>query len=208
MSHAKPLWSEIDGEPWLDNPRRRKGRKSRKGRRRRPPKGFKSWKSYMASIRGKRRKGGSVARRKGRRSRRGRRSFRRNPPQRFSARGVVNTLTRGVQDAAFVVVGKAGARLAPALLGLPQGGMLGIAVQALSAVGVGMLVHRFAGGDAGRFAVAGALSAPVETLARGLPIIGPALSAYPELAALPNGVSTLPGGLGEVFNEDEDVAVY
>lgn len=199
------LWNAIDGEPWLDNPKRRrrhkgKGRKrvrhrararSKARTRRRPPAGFKSWKSYMAHIRGKR-KGASVARsRKGRRHRgRARRHrFGSNPP-RFT-RGLTGRIMDGLKGGAGVVVGEALAGMVPRLIPVAalQSGIGNAAAQALTGVFLAPIIGRFAkSSEIAKAVLWGAFARPLRTLAvsSGFPILAPALSAYPgNLAALP-----------------------
>lgn len=105
-----------------------------------------------------------------------------NPPLSLGNLGM--RLTEGAMDALGVVGGKAAAQGIPQAVGLPQGGVAGIASQ----VGVGLLtafvVDEFmGGGDAGRMILAGALAAPLENAVEGagIPFVSNALSAYPNV---------------------------
>lgn len=170
---------------------RTKARARRTSRRRSPPKGFKTWAAYMASIRPARaqNKGGTGMSKKRRRSRKGyrrkasaavvgrvggrRRSYRRNPP---IGRGIIGKVMQGVTDAALGVVGKAASRAVPSLIGLPQGGAVGIATQAAVGIAAGMVADKVKPG-AGRAVLQGALMGPIESLVKGLniPVISTAL---------------------------------
>jgi hypothetical protein len=147
-----------------------------------------------------------------RRHRRHGRRHRHNPP-RMSARGVVATLTRGAKDAFWVLAGDAGVGAIPRLVGLGTTGVVGTIVELASALGVGMIVHRFGGGEAGRFAVAGGLARVGRSIVigSGIPVLAPALSAYPgNLAAYPGNLAALPSGprstltLGEMMADEEE----
>ena len=109
-------------------------------------------------------------------AKRARRRYRRNPP---ALKGMVRTLTDGVQNAAAAVVGKAAARAIPAQAGLPTSGPMGIAVQLGAALAVGMVANKVARRHA-PFVVAGALMAPIEDAIKsmGIPILSPALAGY------------------------------
>lgn len=171
-------------------PARSKARARRTSRRRSPPKGFKTWAAYMASIRPARaNKGGKGMSKKRRRRksysrarasapavRRGggrRRSYRRNPP---IGRGIIGKVMQGVTDAALGVVGKAASRAVPSLIGLPQGGAVGIATQAAVGIAAGMVADKVRPGT-GRAVLQGALMGPIESLVKGLniPVISSAL---------------------------------
>lgn len=142
------------------------------------------------------------------------RRFHRNPP--MTTRGVMNTLTRGAKDAFFVLIGDAGVGAVPRLVNLPTTGLVGTIVELATAVLVGMGVHKFGGGEAGRFAVAGGLARVGRSIVvgAGVPILAPALSAYPgNLAAYPGNLAALPSGarstltLGDMMDEEESFGV-
>jgi hypothetical protein len=126
--------------------------------------------------------------------RRGRR-VRRNPPA-TSISGVTGIVIQGVQDAMVLTTGKAVSNIIagyiPAFFTTKDAN--GVAVEttmgktarkliAATAVGVIARVVFKAGNDTARFAVAGALAAPLEEFIRpliaGVPVIGTALSSYP-----------------------------
>ena len=136
------------------------------------------------------------------RRRHGRRRYRRNPP-RFSVRGLMRQATDGVQDAIWIVGGKAVTNAIPSLVGLSPVGATGIAIKALSALGAGFLFG-FVSQNAAKLATAAGFAAIIEPLVKGLniPIISPALAGdddYDSLSAYPNEVGTLssyPQGVG------------
>jgi hypothetical protein len=213
------LWSEIDGEPWLDNPKRRRrrrkgGRMSRKSHGRRKGRMPAALARYWAEH-GRGGKHMKRRRRKGSSRRARRRSFRRNP---FVGRGtgIIRQATRGLQDAFWIVAGKAAARAIPTFIGINVTATTSLLMQGVIAVATGAVVGRFVGGDAARFITAGALSAPLETAIRkmGVPIISPALAGYPqtELGLYPAGQigevpeNDLPKMIGDV--EDGGVEMY
>lgn len=205
---AAKLWTEIDGEPWLDNPRRRRRRKAKASHRRRRkasiPKG--------GSMARKRRRrpaaaGGVPFRRKGRR-----RGFRRNPI--LGGRGnLMRTVTEGVKGGLGVLAGKVAARAVPTLIGQPRTGMVGMAIQAAVAIVLAPMVGRFAGGEFGKAFLWGSFASPLESVVvkLNLPVIGPALSSYAdELSAVPYVPGALAGPRGalpgfSVSEEDEFV---
>lgn len=88
------------------------------------------------------------------------RTYRRNPRK----PDLIQTFTDGVMGAGGVLVGKAATRSLPQLLGLPQGGNTGLAIQAATAVLVGFVADRFIGPDVASYMLAGGLSAPMENL--------------------------------------------
>lgn len=97
-----------------------------------------------------------------------RRSYRRNPG--FNVSGIIARLKQGVVDAGMVLGGKVGVRflgnLAPA--GLKDTPIKAAAVQALAAVGLGLIGQRFLGGDKARFLVAGGIAGAGETVLKNL----------------------------------------
>jgi hypothetical protein len=82
----------------------------------------------------------------------------------------VNNLMSGVIDAGEVLGGKIIVRTVPGLVGLPTTDMLGLTVQALTAVLAGGVAHTFINTNAGKMVLAGGLAAPLETLLKGLNI--------------------------------------
>lgn len=118
-------------------------------------------------------------------ARRRRKSYRRNQPRQL--RGIVRQLTDGAVGAFQILTGKALARAIPEMVGMPKEGPTGIAIQGAVAIFAGMMARQFFGAEAGKMVLAGALTAPVETLivTANIPVISPALSAYPMLSAYP-----------------------
>lgn len=118
--------------------------------------------------------------------------------------GIVQTLTRGVMDAAVAVAGKTVARFIGSKLPAMVPGVAGQAINSgLAAVAIGLIGSKVGlGGDRTRIAVQGALQAPIEAvLAPVLAKIGltgysapRAIGAYsqPRLMA---GYSAAPGGV-------------
>lgn len=166
-----------------------------------------------SAPRKRRRRRRSVARaapRSARSAPRKRRRYRRNPGL---FKNPIGALMAGVQDALAVTAGKAAVRLVPAQLarfGLPSTGPAGIAVQLVTALAMGAVAERTVGKRFAPFVVAGAIQAPLEQVIRDLniPILSPALAAYPGYPLLPSGgpaVSTRLAaglaGLGTYYDE-------
>lgn len=106
---------------------------------------------------------------------------RNNPPRRgkFTVRKITRDLTQGAMDAALILVGKAGARTIPAFLpNLPKEGNVGLAIQALTAVVLGLAADMVLRPAQAKMVLAGGLTAPVETLvvALNVPFLAPALA--------------------------------
>ena len=180
---------------FLENPARRSRR--RKTARKAPRKargvpawvrarGFTTWRAYMDSIR-KGGKGGTMAARKRRRRRRSvsraaprrrrrsrpvyraRRRTRRNPAG-INARNITRVTVQAVQDGASVVVGQTAARMVRGrVLGMDGGSVPGMATEALIGVAGAVLLQRV-GRDFARMFAAGAMSAPLSSVVRGLNI--------------------------------------
>lgn len=224
------LWTEVDGEKWLDNPRRRRRRKAgarrragskRSKARRSPPAGFASWRAYMAHIRGMKKGGRGMARRKrgarrhrarhnppGRRH--ARRRFRRNIPA--FARGWMSTAVTGLKGGAGVVLGKAVGRSVPAIIKQDKNSLIGIAIQLAVGVFVAPFVSKFAGPVVGNGFLYGTFASPIESqvLKMNLPVISPALSSYAdEMNAIPVVRSlAAPAGMpGFTIDEEEQMLV-
>lgn len=93
---------------------------------------------------------------------------RRNPPRRRgfpTVQKITRDLGQGAVDATLVLLGKAGARTIPAMLpNLPKEGNMGLAVQALVAVILGLGADMFLPPSQAKMVLAGGLTAPVETL--------------------------------------------
>lgn len=128
-----------------------------------------------------------------RRKRQGRRRYRRNPGgggSPFSVGGIMARLKRGAINALYVVGGRVGAGLVPALAGLkadgtprlPSTGVAGFVVVGLTAIALGEGVRKvLKNAQAAEYVVAGALSRPIEVLVKSFNIakVNQALSAYP-----------------------------
>ena len=157
---------------------------------------------------GGRRRSASSRRSPRRRKKSRRRSYRSNPTirtPRLTARSIMKQTVQGVQDAAWVVGGKAVARALPTMFNLPKEGAVGLGVQLGTAIAAGWLAHTFTGRDAGRFALAGGLSAPLETaiVAYRVPFLAPALS--PATAAAQVGAYRWPSMSGYVLPRSQPV---
>lgn len=116
---------------------------------------------------------------------------------------------RGIKGGTGVVLGKAAVRALPSLVRLPTTGVMGAAVQGVTGVLLAPFVSRFLGGEWGTAFLYGAFAAPIESLIVGMniPVLGPALSAYPGegMSAIPGpGLNTLAAG---GFIEDEEIVV-
>lgn len=96
---------------------------------------------------------------KGGSSRRRSRRTRSNPRM-----DIVGSFTDGAVTAGRVLIGKAGARSVPDLLGLPKEGNVGLAIQAAVALGLGYAAEMFMDRQTARDILAGGLTAPMETL--------------------------------------------
>ena len=88
------------------------------------------------------------------------RTYRRNPRR----VDIVQTLTNGVVEAGQILIGKAAVRSIPDLARLPKQGNTGLAVQIGTALAIGYGAEMFLSPAASRAMMAGALSAPLETL--------------------------------------------
>jgi hypothetical protein len=127
--------------------------------------------------------------------------YRKNPG--FSVRGIGTQLIEGAKGAGAVVVGKAAGRLIANLLPFPKTTMIGnVGAQIVSALVLGVVGKRFLPGRIGEYVFIGALTAPVETVLKGVPVIGPMLGEDPFLpigedpflpiGAYPDGLSAYP----------------
>jgi hypothetical protein len=117
--------------------------------------------------------------------------YRKNPA--FSMRGAIRDLQNGAMNAGMVIIGKTGARVVANFLPLPKEGIMNYVTQIVAALATGMVARQFVGAKQAEFIVAGALSAPVETLLKGVPVIGGFLSDD----ALMMGEYLAAGGMGE-----------
>jgi hypothetical protein len=120
-------------------------------------------------------------------------------------------------DAALILVGKAGARTIPSMLpNLPKEGNIGLAVQALVAVAIGLLADQVLPSGQAKMVMAGGLTAPVETLvvSFNVPFLADALApvtASEQLSAYYGYVQPpqLPpsDGVGAYVHEGADLAM-
>jgi hypothetical protein len=127
----------------------------------------------------------------------------------------VKSVTDGAMGAAQTLVGKVGVRIASGYLPmLPKVGAAGLAAETAVALAIGILADMVLGKDPGRFVLAGALAAPLETaiVAAEIPFLSealspgassqalgryagygvyakPALAAYPDLTPRPGPVA-------------------
>lgn len=111
---------------------------------------------------------------------------RRNPGMSLTPRGLFGQITQGAVDGLETVAGKAGARAIPALVGLHQTGVAGVAIQATAAVLLGFFggkVNR----NLGKMLLAGGLGGIIEGYVKdaNIPVLSPALGDeyHPELGA-------------------------
>lgn len=174
LRHAEdlPLHEKVrSGQRFLINPPRKRGATmahrlrytsgSKKGQFRK--KGSSSGRKKTRRITAKTRKRSTSRRRSVAAPARRRR--RRNNPPKLSFRNVTKDLMQGSIDAALILVGKATTRMVPAMIpNVPRQGNMGLAMQALTAVGVALLAQQFLKPAQAKMILAGGLTAPVETL--------------------------------------------
>lgn len=128
----------------------------------------------------RRRRGGSRRRRNPgviplmNRGRRGRR--RRRNPFGGGGRGLLGQATQAGMDAVGIVTGKVASRAIPALLNLGMTGIMGVAIQAASAVAAGWAASKV-NRNFGRMVTAGGFAGILEGYAKlaNIPVISPAL---------------------------------
>jgi hypothetical protein len=134
--------------------------------------------------------------------------------------GIVPMLVQGVKDAAVITGGKAAANVVSRLIPMPVQGITGrVLSTSIAAVGVGFAANKFLGRDMARFAIAGALQAPIEGFVKSanIPYISPALgddvlgdyydsgvSGYPSVGAGNGGVAGYPNveGVGDMADQE------
>lgn len=178
---GKPLHEDVSGQRFLINPPREKKNMAAKRRH------YKSGPKKGQFMPGKARKRTSTKRKAPAKLRRNptanmpAKPRRRNPPRmgKFSVQKITRDLAQGAGDAALILIGKAGTRVIPSMLpNLPKEGNVGLAVQALTAVVLGMLAGMVVKPAQAKMILAGGLTAPVETLvvAMDVPFLAEALS--------------------------------
>ncbi len=219
---------------FLKNPKKRKEHKVAKTKRK-PPKGFRTWKGYMASIRPKSKKRSATPMKKRRKAKKRattrtvtryrtrkapvkRRKYRRNPSIKRMGKGFIGMLLQGSIDTVEVTLGKVVARTIPTMVNIPTSGPMGLIVQTAVAVAVGFVGHQFVSKNAGKMMLAGALSAPVESIIKqaNIPFISAGLGEEPEIVEI-GGMGAYPSlgaypemGMGEedLITEDEESMAY
>ncbi len=144
-----------------------------------------------------------------------RKLYTRNPP--FTLKNMGKILQQGAIDATGVTVGKVGARFVAGFIpAFGEGVMMNLLKQAVAALGVGFLAGQVVPRDFGRFVMAGALSAPVETGLAMIPVVGDLISGNAELGeamgyGLPMGQPSygLPmGDMGEYVQPEPVMGEY
>lgn len=207
---GRPIWADFPERPYFINAPRRPMASKRKAKtqgKRPPPHGFRSWKEYMAAIRPGAHQGGRMAKgtktkKTGKRrsaavvivnpqhggTRRKARHYRRNPAMGLDA--ILDYTMAAAVDASIGVVGKAGARILPGLVGLKKTGALGLAVEGVSALALGLGSYALFGQRTGHAVFVGALMAPIEDSIKAVhvPFLAPALAGY-AVPALPVAVA-------------------
>lgn len=156
--------------------------------------------SHRATRR-RRRTGGTVRRH---------RRYRRNPG--FSVRGIGNQLMTGAKRAATVVVGKAAGKFAANVIPVPKTTMVGqVGSQLLAALAIGVVGRKFIGHGLGEDLFIGAMTAPMETALKMVPVVGPLLGEDPFLPMgaydpfLPMGAYAPPEAPAATVGSYEDV---
>jgi hypothetical protein len=181
---ATKLWSEIDGEPWLDNPRRKRRRaKGRKRSHRR--------RNATAVLANPRRKRGRRRRPSGfMLNRHHRRRHHRNPPS-FGLRGIGARVIDGLKGGLAVLAGEAAASAIPKLIPVAaiQTGIMSAVAEVAVGIFTAPFVAKLVGQKWAQVYLYGAFSRPLKgfVVSANLPIVSPALAAYPGsmLQALP-----------------------
>jgi hypothetical protein len=213
---ADVLHREFDGQTFLVNPPRRKTMAKKLPPRHKsgPKKG-----QFRKRARSAPKKRTAATRRRNPPAANPKANPKRNAPRRarFTMRSVTRSLTQGAMDAALILVGKAGARTVPSMLpNLPKEGNVGLAVQGLIAVAMGLLAEQVLRPAQAKMILAGGLTAPVETLvvSFNVPFLADALApvtASEQLSAYYGYVQPpqiAPGGdVGAYVHEGADLAM-
>lgn len=206
---ATDLWTDIDGEPWLDNPRRKRRRSGSPKRRRRSH-------AVAARTNPKRRRRHHRARHNPflgahrTHRRRGHRRFRRNP---FSTRGVFAKAMDGVKGGLAVLLGEATVAAVPKLIPIAaiQTGIPNAFAEAAIALFSAPFVAKLIGPKWAQVYLYGGFARPLKGLVIGanVPILSGALASYPgSLLALPTpGASTLAATFDMATLEAEEASV-
>jgi len=102
------------------------------------------------------------------------RKYRRNP--RFTMRNAGKMLQDGAMGAAWAIAGKVATRTIANFVPIPKTTMImNFGVQAISAIGAGMLAAQFLPREAAKMILVGGFMAPVESLLKTIPFVGPML---------------------------------
>lgn len=112
----------------------------------------------------------------------------RNPPPRFTGKGIIKQMGQGLVDAAWILAGKLAAQFVSSKTPFEDGTLPDIGVEVATGLGAAFVLPRFLGIDRARMVLAGTLLAPLETLVSQAKIAGVSnlLTGYPAL----NGVDT------------------
>lgn len=121
----------------------------------------------------------------------------RSNPGRYASNPIgedlMGSIAGGAMDAVQLTLGKAATRALPPLLNLPEGGNVGLAIHAATAVGIGFVASEFVDRRLGEMMLAGGLQGVVEDLVVGydVPFLAGALSRAPGIVPATGG-----GGMG------------
>ena len=141
-----------------------------------------------------------------------RQTYKRNPP--FTLRNMGRILQQGAIDATGVTIGKVGARFVSGFIpSFGEGVAMNLVKQAVAALGVSFVAGQFVPRDYGRFIMAGALSAPVETGLAMIPVVGDLISGNAELGeamgyGLPMGQPSYGLPMGEYVQPEPVMGEY
>lgn len=132
---------------------------------------------------------------------------RRNPP--LFGGNLIGRVMDGAVDATEVVLGKAVSRAIPHMVGLPQEGAMGLAVQVGAALVAGWLARNISP-NASKMVLAGGLAAPIESFIKSMniPVISAALGdeGYFAVGAYPQALSAYP--TGGMAGDEAEGAMY
>lgn len=178
--------------------KKRKGRKVRKSTK-------KSYSKGVKKMARKSKKGTSKRRRSTRRRKSGALTFRRVTGKVYRSnpgglKGIAGSVMQGVKDGATVLAGEAIAGLAATYN--PIQSVPPVAAKGIAALGLAVLAPRFIGKDTARMLVAGAIASTLREPAKGLPLIGPALSGGDLY------FGEYPDAMGEVNEQGEFIGEY
>lgn len=122
---------------------------------------------------------------------------------------IIKQVQQGLMDAVKVKGGQVAARTISNALPLPKTGIAGIAVTALTAVGVGMAARKFLGADTARFIVAGAMQPVISDLVTTfVPAAAPLLGEFYPMGYVEDGMDAYPSVEGEISSYPEELGSY